>query len=299
MRAVADSYPARETGFTWHENHDDTTAIGFAGYKAEDWRWEGVFWIWERRFMENTGGPDQKWNVRREWMSQPSSSRELYYSDVDERIHLFGAEEGWLQIGHFTGLGPIGEIRMYDTDGNGYFDRWETYRSGDSVPSASRVSGTRRRAASSSTRLSCPPSTWAKSCPRRRPPTRSSWRRWPGPAVRHPGGLEDGHGQGARELPAVRAGRGPGAPVSGRAGLFAKQANAILLADSAEKSGKEFAGDLRWLKRGATPDVLETTPNTPYRLAAGPSSQGFDLAYGEGDFDGRPRPSKASRSWRL
>jgi hypothetical protein len=134
VRVVADEYPARETGFTWHENVDDTIAIGFGPQKNDDFRWEGVFWMWERRFMENTGGPCQKWNVRREWSSKPTNRRELYYSEVDRRVHLFGAEEGWIEIGNFSGLGRIGEIRMLDTDKNGYFDRWEVYLAGKEQP---------------------------------------------------------------------------------------------------------------------------------------------------------------------
>jgi hypothetical protein len=66
---------------------------------------------------------------------------------------------------------------------------------------------------------------------------------------------------------------------------FGKQANAILLSDSADKSGKEFAGDLRWLKRGGTPDVLETTPNTHTAWLLALLLKDLDLAYGEGDFD--------------
>ncbi|MBN1492392.1 MAG: hypothetical protein JXA69_20940 [Phycisphaerae bacterium] len=134
LRAMCDAYPARETGFTWHEQHDDTISIGDAPDPALDFRWEGVFWIWERRFMENTGGPNQKWNVRREWSQRPADRRELYYSGVDRRIHLVGAEEGWIEIGHFNGLGALGELRMFDTDGNGYFDRWEVYRDGGARP---------------------------------------------------------------------------------------------------------------------------------------------------------------------
>ncbi|MBP7933175.1 MAG: hypothetical protein KA354_00890 [Phycisphaerae bacterium] len=134
VRSVSDHYAARETGFSWHEQHDDTIAIGYGEQQKDDWRWEGVFWIWERRFMENTGGPCQRWNVRREWSSRPSNRRALYYSAVDGRVHLFGAEEGWIQRGHFAGLGSLGEIRMYDTDGNGYFDRWEVYDGRDPLP---------------------------------------------------------------------------------------------------------------------------------------------------------------------
>lgn len=137
LRAFCDSYAAQQTGFTWHEQHDDTISIGDPagpGNKDDDFRWEGVFWTWERRLMPNTGGPGQKWNVRREWSDKPSDRRRVYYSEIDRRIHLFGASEGWIQVGHFAGLPELGEIRMYDTDGNGYFDRWEIYRSDSPVP---------------------------------------------------------------------------------------------------------------------------------------------------------------------
>lgn len=127
LRHFCDTYAARETGFTWHEQHDDTISIGDKPDPRDDFRWEGVFWIWERRFMPNTGGPGQKWNVRREWSDQPANRRRLYYSAIDRRIHLYGAREGWIQVGHFAGLPELGEIRMSDTDGNGYFDRWEVY----------------------------------------------------------------------------------------------------------------------------------------------------------------------------
>jgi hypothetical protein len=46
----------------------------------------------------------------------------------------FGAEEEWIQVGNFAGLGAVGEIRMFDTDGNGYFDRWEVYLSNSTRP---------------------------------------------------------------------------------------------------------------------------------------------------------------------
>jgi hypothetical protein len=134
LRSISDHFEARETGFTWHEQFDDTIAVGYAEHELDDYRWEGVFWIWERRFMENTGGPCQKWNVRREWSNKTSTQRQLYYSGVDQRIHLFGAEEGWIEIGHFAGMGAMGEVRMFDTDGNGYFDRWEVHQAGRAAP---------------------------------------------------------------------------------------------------------------------------------------------------------------------
>ncbi len=137
LRAVADRYEAKETGFSWNENSDDSVANGADPEKMsglDDFRWEGVFWMWERRFIGNTGGPCQKWNMRREWRSRPAGKRELYYSGVDRRIHLVGAEEGWIEIGRFSGLGEIGEIRMFDTNRNGFFDRWEVYLEGNPLP---------------------------------------------------------------------------------------------------------------------------------------------------------------------
>ncbi|MCA9438567.1 MAG: hypothetical protein KC978_22475, partial [Candidatus Omnitrophica bacterium] len=122
---VSENYPADQTGFTWREFEDAKMKIGHPGNPEYDRRWEGVFWTWHRRIMQNTGGPVQDWNVRREFMDKPSDKREVYYSPVDRRIHLKGATEGWLQVGHLFGEEKLGEIRMFDTNEDGYFDRWE------------------------------------------------------------------------------------------------------------------------------------------------------------------------------
>ena len=133
-RTLADTYEARETGFSWVENADEATVPLAAEGTLDDPNRKGLAWPWERRFMENSGGPSRKWNVRREWTSKPSAKRELYYSEIDKRIHLFGAEEGWIEFGNFGGLGAVAEIRMFDTDGNGFFDRWEVYLSNSTRP---------------------------------------------------------------------------------------------------------------------------------------------------------------------
>jgi len=139
LRELAEAYPANETGLSWHEYEDDTVTIGPEPRRDEDRRIDGVFWTWSRRFMHDTGGPIQNWNIRREFRPTPSTRRELYYSGVDRRIHLKGATEGWVRVGHLGGSGrPWGEIRYFDTDGDGYFDRWETHRAG--VPRPVRVS---------------------------------------------------------------------------------------------------------------------------------------------------------------
>lgn len=134
-RAVADSYPAASTGFSFREFSDGTINLGYSKRDREyDQRWEGVFWMWRRVIMQNTGGPVQTWNVRREFSSQPADRRRVYYSPVDRRLHLKGAERGWLRVGAIHDQEPIGEWRMYDTDGDGYFDRWEWYDAGAGEP---------------------------------------------------------------------------------------------------------------------------------------------------------------------
>lgn len=114
-------YPADQTGFSWDEAH-------------EVYRWEGQFWIYERQILANTGGPVHRWNMRREFLGTKSTRRELYYSGVDERYHLRGASEMWLEVGHLVDDKKDMEIRAYDTDHDGYLDTWEVFRSGESRP---------------------------------------------------------------------------------------------------------------------------------------------------------------------
>ena len=133
-RKMAENYPAEQTGFSWREFWDDSRTLGYGPLAVEDRRWEGLFWTWSRRVMHNTGGPTQTWNMRREFCGTPSIRRELYYSHVDRRIHLKGASEGWIRVGHFGDSKPLGEVRFFDTDADGYFDRWEVYREGQAAP---------------------------------------------------------------------------------------------------------------------------------------------------------------------
>ena len=111
---VGMTYPAKETGFTW----DESRSV---------WRWEGQFWIYERRYLSNTGGPTARWNMRREYAPDPSTTRELYYSEADRRYHLVGASEGWLEVGHLAAPRKDLEIRWFDRDHDGYLDTREVY----------------------------------------------------------------------------------------------------------------------------------------------------------------------------
>ncbi len=118
---VALAYPAQHTGFTWDE-------------ARSAWRWEGQFWIFEREYMTNTGGPVVRFNMRREYSPDPASERKLYYSGVDRRYHLFGAKEGWMEVGHLVNDSKDLEFRYRDANGDGYLDTWEVFEGDNPVP---------------------------------------------------------------------------------------------------------------------------------------------------------------------
>jgi hypothetical protein len=114
-------YPAQHTGLTW----DEARSV---------FRWEGQFWIYEREYMPNTGGPVMRWNMRREYSPAPSTERKLYYSDVDKRYHLSGAREGWLEVGHLVNDTKDLEFRYFDSDGDGYLDTTQVLLGSNPVP---------------------------------------------------------------------------------------------------------------------------------------------------------------------
>jgi len=118
---MAMHYPAQQTGFTW----DEARTV---------FRWEGQFWIYEREYMPNTGGPTMRWNMRREYSAKPSKERRLYYSDVDKRYHLLGASEGWLEVGHLVNNEKDLEFRYFDSNGDGYLDMTKVFRGTNPIP---------------------------------------------------------------------------------------------------------------------------------------------------------------------
>ncbi len=114
-------YPAEQAGFTWDE-------------ARTNFRWEGQFWIYERQYLANTGSPTERWNMRREFSPDRSDRRELYFSAADERYHLKGAREGWMEVGHLVDEGKDLEFRWWDASGRGYLDTLEVYRGNSTEP---------------------------------------------------------------------------------------------------------------------------------------------------------------------
>jgi hypothetical protein len=114
-------YPANATGFSWDE-------------ARTNFRWEGQFWIYERAYLSNTGSPTERWNMRREYTSTPSRLRQIYFSPVDQRFHLRGAREAWLEVGHIISDEKNLEFRWWDTDGDGLLDTVEVFRGNATEP---------------------------------------------------------------------------------------------------------------------------------------------------------------------
>jgi hypothetical protein len=114
-------YPADQTGFTWDE-------------ARTNYRWEGQFWIYERQYLSNTGSPTERWNMRREFTAKPTDKRELYYSAADQRYHMKGAQEGWMEAGYLVDDKKDLEFRWWDSSGRGYLDTLEVYRGDATEP---------------------------------------------------------------------------------------------------------------------------------------------------------------------
>lgn len=114
-------YPAQQTGFSW----DEARSV---------YRWEGQFWIFEREYMPNTGGPVMRWNMRREYSPAAANERRLYYSEVDRRYHLLGAREGWMEVGHLVNDKKDLEFRYFDSDSDGYLDTTQVFLGANPVP---------------------------------------------------------------------------------------------------------------------------------------------------------------------
>jgi len=114
-------YPADAIGFTWDE-------------ARTNFRWEGQFWIYERDYLSNTGSPTERWNMRREYSARPGIHPALYFSTADQRYHLQGAQEAWMEVGHIVDDIKDLEFRWWDTNGDGHLDTLEIYRGNSTVP---------------------------------------------------------------------------------------------------------------------------------------------------------------------
>ncbi len=130
MRRFSKEAPWVKTQLTWDEN--DTNVDPIKG-RTHNERWEGVL-NHPSRYFPQVGGPTcGAFNKRNEVDADNSGKFKFYYSTVDHRLHLHGAEVGWITVdADYDGI-PDMRIWMEDTDGNGFFDLWKYDADADSV----------------------------------------------------------------------------------------------------------------------------------------------------------------------
>lgn len=86
-------------------------------------RWEGV-----------GGYPMREGNKRWETDRDYSGNMQLYYWPLDRRLHLFGAETGYINIDYNHDYKTDAKILYKDQDGDGFFDLWSYDADADGKP---------------------------------------------------------------------------------------------------------------------------------------------------------------------
>jgi hypothetical protein len=104
--------PWDKNTFIWDESDNTENPVDEIERLQE--RWEGV------------GGYSMpKCNFRREYDTDFSGRFGLYWSPVDQRIHLVGAERGDLYVDYDYDMKPDMVFLYEDTDSDGFFDLWQ------------------------------------------------------------------------------------------------------------------------------------------------------------------------------
>lgn len=120
-REVAEWAPWNRALLCWDE--DDNNVNPYGGERVHE-RWEGVIAHGSEHFPQEGGPSCGPFNKRYEVDNDFSGGLRLYSSGIDRRIHLCGAEFGWLDADYnYDGKVDL-RFRYEDTDGNGFFDTW-------------------------------------------------------------------------------------------------------------------------------------------------------------------------------
>jgi len=132
MREVAKAGKWSKAHLTWDENDNN---ISDPLLRPEDFlcneRWEGVI-NHQSAYVERIGGPSCGfYNKRNEIDLDYSGGMQFYYSPVDQRLHLFGAEVGWIKVDYDNDHIIDMFIWMEDEDMDGFFDTWKYDVNGD------------------------------------------------------------------------------------------------------------------------------------------------------------------------
>ncbi len=107
---------------TWDEMNANTEG----DVNRDPWeRWEGVIARSSQHFPQIGGPPCSALNKRNEVSMTPVAPMRLYYDPADRRLHLRGANEGWLMIDYDLDGKPDAKITYVDENKDGTFDRRE------------------------------------------------------------------------------------------------------------------------------------------------------------------------------
>lgn len=127
-RHFGETAPWKSVLFTWVEN--DNNVDSRSGGDPHP-RWEGVIASAFAGFPQVGGPPVGPVNARYELDNDNSGKLQLYYSTIDHRIHLRGAETAGLKIDYNYDGRVDAEFRYQDSDGDGVIDTWSVDADGD------------------------------------------------------------------------------------------------------------------------------------------------------------------------
>lgn len=119
-----------KTHLTWDENDNNITLIPGRQYYE---RWEGIL-NHPNDWMPQIGGPScGPFNKRNEIDQDASGKFQFYYSPIDHRLHLYGAEVGFIDVDWDYNETTDMYLFMQDKDNNGFFDTWQYDIDGDKI----------------------------------------------------------------------------------------------------------------------------------------------------------------------
>ncbi len=112
---------------TWDEGDRNVDPEDPEGHE----RWEGVIGSAIPGYLQVGGPGSGLFGKRFELDSDGGGGLGLYVSGRDGKVHLVGAETGWIDWDDNGDGAPDRRLRMEDTDLDGYFDLWAWDRDGD------------------------------------------------------------------------------------------------------------------------------------------------------------------------
>ena len=120
-RDMAEAGQWKTCRLCWDETDNNVNPAD--NHEREQERWEGV-----------GGYPMREGNKRWETDKDYSGKMRLYYWPADRRLHLYGAETGYINIDYDHNSGVDAAVTYQDRDGDGFFDQWMYDANADGKP---------------------------------------------------------------------------------------------------------------------------------------------------------------------